>query len=661
MYRSGDIGRWLPDGNIELKGRKDSMVKVRGFRVEPGEIESKLLAIDRVKEGVVVVKEDRAGQKYLMAYVVVEGIDLQEVRRLIGADLPQYMMPKLMILPALPLMPNGKVDRAALPEPEVADLEYVAPGDETEIKLAAVWADILEIDAGVIGAQSNFFDLGGHSLKATRMVSLIHKALNVKVPLTQIFTTNSLADLAQIIRGLSVEEFIDIEPVEPQDHYELSYNQKRLWFIHQREPESPAYNMPDFIDFQQPVEENHMRQALDILAKRHDAFRTLFKMVEHQPVQVLLPRVTIPLDSVDISYLSDDERAKRLEAIEIEESRKLFQLDRAPLFRALLVKLTETAYRLVINMHHIVSDGWSMELIKKEIVQFHRLVSQGETVSPEPLKIQYKDFAAWHNRRVGEDDGFQDSFQFWKEKVAHGVPLLNLPGVIGGSADDISGALYRFMVDKGLKDRLIALAEKKQTTLFMVMFSLYLMVLRRYANQEDIACSIISAGRDHQSLSPVVGFFVNSLLFTLRVEDDKPFTRFLEDVHTQVLEVFQHQNYPLEPVFHHLKQPYPEIPISFNMVNMQDDTGNLELKPFEPEHVAEAHDVKFQLEPYVMEYQNGLETWWSYKKSKFNPATIEHFVKDYIKLMDYFTTNPDKSYDDFKQSGKKRKFSRRKT
>ncbi len=404
LYRSGDMGRWLRDGNIELRGRKDFLVKIRGFRVEPGEIESKILAIEAVRECVVVVKEDGTGQKYLAAYVAADGIDGAGVKKIIGGQLPQYMIPHLVMMDALPLMPNGKVDRGALPEPELDTAEtYEAPGDEVEKTLTAIWAELLGVDAETISVDGNFFDLGGHSLKATRMMTKIHQVLGKQIPLAEIFKTPTIRELASCIGAAGTEGYEAIPILDKTDYYEPSRAQERVWSVCREESVSVTYNMTTAYLMEGELDTVAFSRVLAALAERHESLRTVFREVDGHPKQVIL-RVEdcgVKVEMLDLSQGTDgEEEARQLAEREIETP---FDLEKGPLLRAKLVKLGVEKHVFIFTMHHIISDGESMEVVSREVLTLYNDFIKGEQGSLQALRVHYKDYAAWHNERLKGD------------------------------------------------------------------------------------------------------------------------------------------------------------------------------------------------------------------------------------------------------------------
>jgi acyl carrier protein len=561
MYRTGDIGRWQEDGNIELKGRKDFQVKIRGFRIQLGEIESKILSIHGVKECVVVVREDQARQKYLVAYLVKENNhkDVNEIERIIDRDLPQYMIPQLVVLDHLPLMPNGKVDRDNLPEPGLYPGKALTPpAGAIEEKLAEIWAELLEINKDRIGRQSNFFTIGGHSLKATLMISRLYKAFNVKISLVQVFQNPNLGELAGTIARSKKIEFTDIPAAEIKEYYPLSYHQQRLFILHRMQPHSPAFNMPGYIELKHEVDKNRVEKVLSQLVRRHESLRTAFITVDDIPCQLVVKEIAIPLETMDIPGMDPRESRQKTEQLYKQMAAIPFDLSCAPLFRAALLKLAPGYYRLMFNMHHIITDGWSMEILKDEFTRIYEGSRTGQPPALTPLPVQYKDFTRWHNHRLKGPEG-ESSLQYWKKKVAAGIPVLQLPWdtAPGDQKEDRTGAAYVRMIPDQTKQDLEKMADTHHTTLFTVMFSVYILLLCRISGQERIGCSIIAAGRDHHTLHHLIGFFINPVFFSISMEETGPFENFLQNVHRQVMETFQHQSYPLELVFEEMNMPYP--------------------------------------------------------------------------------------------------------
>jgi len=579
----------------------------------------------------------------------------KELRNFLERKLPDYMIPSYFVqIENIPLTSSGKVDRKALPDPELKKGEgHAAPRNDVEKKLVKIWSDVLGVDKEIIGIDSNFFEIGGHSLKATILVSKINKELNVKVPLKEIFRFPYIRKISGYIKGAEEEKYTGIEKSEEKEYYTLSYNQKRLWIIHQLDPDSPSYHMPGMIPLEHNVDVAALEKALSRIFERHESLRTAFKQVGEQPLQFIEKTIALPFKVIDISSLPGKEKQEKKDSIYLEVAVTPFNLSQAPLFRSVLVKSAETSYDFMFNMHHIISDGWSQEVLKNEFTAYYEGYRAGKDVNPEPLKLQYKDFAQWHNRQIANPRLKENSHRFWKGKLDGGIPALQLPVVPGVNKDEKEGAACKGVLSEEIVKKIRNVAEKNNTTLFTVIFSLYILLLSRFAHQEDISCSIINAGRDHEALGDIVGFFVNAVLFRTRVEYDECFNDFLQRVHTEVLEMSQHQAYPLERVCEDLRMRYPDIPVSFNMLNIGDTHKMKKPNIDELPHIPDISDVKFDIELYIAEYKNAIDIIWTYRKNMFHPDSIDFLMKDYIELVEFFSRNPDESYKAYKLSKRK--------
>jgi acyl carrier protein len=524
-----------------------------------------------------------------------------------------------------------------------------------EKKLVSIWSEILGVEEEKISIDADFFHLGGHSLKATVLASRLHKEFNINVPLEAIFKTPHICGLAAALRKREITAFRDIEAIARRDYYHLSYNQKRLWFIQRITPESTAYNMPDMIMLNHKVDVRNIKKTLDKIMVRHESFRTAFITVNDEPVQVVTKKIAIPLKTIDISHMEPEEKKSTVLRLFSEEASTPFILSEVPLFRVIMVKTGNSEYYLLFNMHHIISDGWSFEILKKEFSQFYEAYRQGRELELEPLAIQYKDFAAWQNKQMADKSTQKKSHRFWRQRMAAGIPSLQLPTDTSRNSSGRQGDFHKCLLGEETVTGLRELAEKNNTTLFSLLFSLYIVFLSRFSGQEDIACSFIHAGRDHSSLNNIVGFFVNALLFRIKVNDREPFRDFLHRTHREVVAVIQHQNYPIELVFEDLKIKYPEIPVSFNMLNLSDSNKVEEAGNNLFYHLKE---IKFDIEPYVAEYRDKIVMYWAYNRERYSPGVIGYMVKEYSNLANFFAAHPGKNYNDYtdKVQGKTRTF-----
>ncbi len=498
MYRSGDLARWLPNGNVEYLGRMDNQVKIRGNRIELGEIENELLKHGEIKEAAVIAKVDNNGNMYLCGYIVSEReLTVSELKEHLVKNLPDYMVPSYFItLDKLPLSANGKLDRKALPEPDGninTGVEYVAPTNETEEILAAIWREVLGIEE--IGINDNFFELGGHSLKATSVAAKIHKQLNVEIPLKEIFNIPTIRGLYEYIQGLEENIYSAIEPVEEREYYPISSVQKRMYMHEQINGISTIYNMPMIFKVSGNVDINKLENAFNALVDRHETLRTSFEVVEGEPVQRIHT-------NIDFKIGLWDAVEEEIEII-VKDFIQPFELNKAPLMRVGVIRLNTEKCVLMLDMHHIISDGSSQTIFINEFLKLYE-----REILPE-LKIQYKDYAYWQND-LYQSGKMQRYEEYWLEQfpIAEEIPVLNMPTDFPRPSiyTDL-GDTYEFEVDRELVMKLRELAKENTATLFMVFLGIYSVTLSKYATQEDILIGTVTAGRNNVDTQGLIGLF----------------------------------------------------------------------------------------------------------------------------------------------------------
>jgi NRPS condensation-like uncharacterized protein/acyl carrier protein len=549
LYGTGDLGRWMPSGDIELLGRRDHQVKILGHRIEPGEIEHHLASHDAIREAVVVAR----GQEQLVAYVTTTGhraLDVKCVQDYLRARLPEYMIPAHFVhLERLPLSPNGKVDRAILPDPldivgRTGDVDSsecettsVAAADETENRLAKIWREVLQSDK--FGVSDNFFRLGGHSLKAMQVVARIQKEFGVTVSLQSFFQTPTIRALRSLLGEPGRVEGSGIEPAPPQPHYALSHAQKRLWLL-QHLGGDTAYNIPRAFRFEGAVDVPALRRAFAGLIERHEVLRTAFVLVDGEPRQQIRRHLELTLREVDLAHSKDADQEAR-EVVD-QEANMAFNLACPPLLRATLIKLGADQHVLVFVMHHIVGDGWSMMVLYPEVLALYEAFRKGLPNPLEPLRIQYKDFSEWQNKRSFERDE-----QFWLAKLA-GVPeRLRLPCDFRPEDErDFRGSSATHELDGETTRGLRNLAQKHGTTTSTVVLALFKLFLFQLTKQADFCVGVSIANRSHLELENLIGFFVNILPIRSRFADEMEFESLLEQVARNTREAFEHQDYPFD-------------------------------------------------------------------------------------------------------------------
>ncbi|MDO6435720.1 amino acid adenylation domain-containing protein [Flavitalea sp. BT771] len=549
LYRTGDKGRWTLDGKVEFLGRNDDQIKIRGFRIEVGEIEAVLLKHAGIKQAAVLAVQ-KEHELQLVAYVVPEGrIELSEVREFLGRFLPDYMIPVYYVrLPNLPLTGNGKVNKKALPHPkderEDQKVKYVAPSDEVETQLAGIWKEVLNKED--IGILDNFFEIGGHSLRAVQMVSRIYKELNVKIDLKNIFDTPTIASLAELIRQSAKVSYQDILPVAEQEHYDLSHSQKRLWILNQISGNSIAYNRLAGYTLDGSLHVRAFDQAFDALIQRHEILRTVFISVKGEPRQKILSASDAgnSVQHYDLSMEEDPEA--QTTKLAGEEAHMPFDLERGPLIRVKLLKISPEKRVCLFNIHHIICDGWTIRLLINELLVLYAAFSKGADNPLPSLKIQYKDYENWHRQQLDSGDGLLQK-QYWLDKFR------NMPAALALETDHprpavktFNGDFAEIFIDEQSVSALNQLSLHHGASLFMSVLSVLYALLYRCTGQTDIVIGTPIAGREHEGLEDQLGFFVNTLPLRSDFHENDNFKDLLLHIKKLTLEAYDNQVYPYD-------------------------------------------------------------------------------------------------------------------
>ncbi|MCP5106270.1 MAG: non-ribosomal peptide synthetase, partial [bacterium] len=604
----------------------DQQVKIRGFRIELGEIESQLLKHPSIKEAVVIDRMEESGEKYLCAYFVstetVEHVEHSELKKHLSKKLPDYMIPSHFVaLDAVPLTPNGKVDRKALPAPEFrAAAADAAPADEIEEKLVILWSEILNIDKGAIGVDADFFQLGGHSLKATILTARIHKVLDVKISLTEIFRLPTIRELARHVRESAPDKYASISKAETKEYYALSSVQKRLYVLQQLEPESTAYNMPQVISLDVTEPKEKWQEIFKQLIRRHESLRTSFIMVNGEPVQKIH-------QDVEFEIGLGEAPSSLGEAPSLPRFVRPFDLSRAPLLRVALVKLPEDKNIFMMDMHHIITDGMSQGILEKE---FSALLAGTQLA---PLQFQYKDYAEWRNREA-RGEYLKRQEQYWLNRFSGELPVLNLPWDFPRpGVQSFEGSNETFSIGSEETAALKALAAAEETTLYMVLLFLFNLLLARLSSLEDIIVGSPVAGRRHADLEKIVGMFVNTLAMRNYPAGEKTAAAFLREVRESTLEAFENQDYPFEDLVETVSAVRdlgrnPVFDAFFTLQNLGDpqeadpgpeSTG--EPPPAAPGDETGAGVSKFDISLYAAENKDIIDFSFEYCAKLFNKDT----------------------------------------
>ncbi len=549
LYRTGDLGRWRPDGRIEFLGRADAQVKIRGFRVEPGEVEAALSSLPGVRSAAVVAREDRPGDRRLIAYVEGEGLDPRELRRLLAECLPDHMVPSVFLpVAAFPLTPSGKVDRRALarlaPERGAGARDAVAPRTPAEERLAGIWAEVLGVER--VGATDSFFELGGHSLLGTQIVARVRSATGVDLPLRALFEAPVLADLALRIESASAQSTDRIPAAggEGRRLAPLSFAQQRLWFFDRFEPGSAVYNLPMALRLQGRLDVHALASAFGAVVRRHEALRTTFEERGGEPVQVVAAAAEALAFELPVTDLSGcPGEAERLAR---EEARLPFDLSRGALLRARLLRLGEDEHVLLATMHHIVSDGWSLGVLVREIVALYEAFAAGRPSPLPPLPIQYADFAVWQRRRLA-GAALEEQIRWWTEALAGAPQVLEVPADRPRPAtQSFRGAQRPVVLPAELTEAVRGLSRRAGVTLFMTLLAAVQTLLGRMAGQDDLLIGAPVANRTRPEVEGLIGFFVNTLVLRGDLTGAPSFCALLGRVRAHALGAFAHQDLPFE-------------------------------------------------------------------------------------------------------------------
>ncbi|MCV3211987.1 amino acid adenylation domain-containing protein [Plectonema radiosum NIES-515] len=658
LYKSGDLARYLPNKDIEYLGRIDHQVKIRGFRIELGEIEAVLGEHPHVREVVVIVHEDVLSNKRLVAYLVAKEQSepsISEIRHFLKQKLPEYMVPSaFVLLEALPLTPNGKVDRQALsaPESELGQNEdLVAPRTPTEEIIANIFASVLGLQQ--VGIYNNFFELGGHSLLATQVISRLREAFQVEIPLRTLFEAPTVAELDQALCALrQTASGLVVANIKPfarnTEPLPLSWAQERLWFLDQLEGSNSTYNIFAALEITGQFNIVALEIALSELVRRHEVLRTTFVTVNGTAVQAIAPPTPMTIPVIDLG-LTNASEARSLPTVEqttqvkrlvTEEAERPFDLATGPLLRVTILQLGENSYVLLVTMHHIISDGWSIEIFIQELSTLY------QTSSPLPeLPIQYADFAQWQRQWLS-GEVLDSQLNYWKQQLAGAPALLELPTDRNRPAVQTGrGSSETFELSAELTQQIKHLSQLSGSTLFMTLLAAFSLLLSRYSHQEDIVVGSPIANRNRQEIEPVIGFFVNTLVLRTNLEGNPSFRQLLQRVRQMTLDAYAHQDLPFEHLVEVLQPErslshHPLFQVMFALQNAPIKTlelPGLTLKPLEQKRSI----AKFDLTLTMQEIESKLVGTWEYNSDLFEADTIRRMMGHFQTLCSAIANNPE--------------------
>jgi len=684
LYRTGDRARWNGRGQVEFLGRADRQVKVRGYRIEPGEVEAALLAHPSVRAAVVDARGGGAGGKRLAAYLVpVEGAapDAAELREHLSRSLPEYMLPSaFVVLPGLPLTPNGKVDRARLPDPDaaVSTAQFVSPRGETELALAGIWREVLNLEAA--GAGDHFFLLGGHSLLAMQVVSRIRAAFAIDLPMRAIFEHPTLRAMAAEIDSLRAgtpsadppaaaastsPEAPSLGPTlrgdagagepivrVPRDGpLPVSFAQERMWFLQQLDPAASLYSIPAPLRIRGRLEVDALRRSVAGIVRRHEPLRTVFARVDGRPVQRVLPSLEVDLPLYELSDFSEDEAEREARRRAVEDAAMPFDLERGPLFRVSLLRLADDDHVLLWNVHHAVFDGWSYNLLRRELVALYDAFSAGRPSPLPELEAQYADYAAWQRRWL-TDERMRRQVAYWTEELAGAPPALELPTDRPRPAvQRHRGASETALLPPELHQAVHAMAAGQGATMAMALLAAFQLVLGRWAGQDDVVVGTPIAGRTRPETEAMIGLFLNTLAIRTRLPGGESFTQLLRRVRETMLGAYAHQDVPFERL---LEELHPERSLSrtpvfqvmFNLLNLEGAfagaaaPGESPLLRAEPFAGALDTGSKFDLTLYAQELPDGIALHATYDADLFGRPRIAALLGQIGHVLRQASRNP---------------------
>ncbi|MCT6810836.1 MAG: condensation domain-containing protein, partial [Bifidobacterium sp.] len=651
MYRTGDLACYQPDGTIIFLGRADDQIKIRGFRIEPGEIEARLTEQPTVRSAVVIAREDMPGDRRLVGYVIPEtgqeNCNPAELRRSLAARLPDYMVPAAIVtLDALPLTPNGKLDRRALPAPDYTPTSGRAPRSPQETALAALFAEILGVQD--ISAEASFFDMGGHSLLATRLISRIRDTLGLELPIRTLFEAPTVEALALSLTHNQETPRPPLTPLDRPSALPLSFAQQRLWFLYRLEGPSPTYNMPLTLQLRGELDLEALQASLQDMVSRHESLRTLFSETEDNARQEILtmddPRCQLVLEQISAT---PDTLAAQLSDL----AARPFHLEQAIPVRATLLTLETDHHVLLILMHHIASDGWSMVPLMHDLATAYGARQQGETPVMAPLPVQYADYTLWQRTLLGDEQDatsrFSQQATYWQKTLAGLPECITLPTDRSRPAiSSYRGDRIPLIIDAELTSRLKCLARQNGASLFMILQTGLAILLGKMGAGDDIAIGTPVAGRTDSALDSLVGFFINTLVLRVDLSRSPRVSQLIGQIRDRNLSAYAHQDLPFEKLVEILnptraQNHHPLFQVMLVLQNMDDTSVTL---PGLDVSLAETEifTAKFDLTVGLAEEGDRLCGSIEFATDLFDPETIAQLGKRFLRVLGKLTDSQDK-------------------
>jgi amino acid adenylation domain-containing protein len=664
IYKTGDLGRWLPDGNIEFLGRMDHQVKIRGFRIELEEIEAVLNRHPAVQKSVVVLREDIPNEQRLVSYVVIDDqvpCSHHHLQNFLKKQLPNYMMPSAFVtIKALPLTTNGKVDRRALPPPDkyLSHLEatFVAARTPIEEILTGIWRQVLGLEQ--VGIHDNFFELGGHSLLATQLIYQVKTKFKIELSLRCLFESPTVTEFAeQITKAINLGQELNDLPilaVARDAELPLSFGQQRLWIIDRLEPNSIAYNDSSLVLIEGKLNLAALEQSINEVIHRHEILRTSFAVIGEQPVQKIASVVEVSLTLVELQSLPESERQAEVKRYEQESIQQPFELTQTPLLRLTLLQLDTEQYILIFTVHHIISDAWSAKIFIEEISTLYEAFVKGKSSPLPPLTVQYVDYAVWQRQWL-QGKRLNTQLSYWQRQLKGANTNLKLPVDRASSAspqvENSLGAKCAFTISSEVAHELKKLSQQEGVTLFMTLLTAFNLLLYCYTDQSDISIGSPITNRDRRKITNLIGFFINTIVLRNDLSNNPSFLELLSRVKEVALAAYSHQDLPFEKLVAELQSDRDRSPlfqvwfVLQNVLQSERKLSGLNLRFLEPEIVTVRHDLKLELTETASEIQGLFE----YRTNLFYASTIERMATTFKMLLDIVVQQPEHSLSQFKK------------
>ena len=670
LYRSGDLGRCLADGNLEFAGRIDSQIKLRGFRIELEEIEAALAQHSEVAQAVVILREDNPGDKRIVAYVVPrieETVRAFELRKYLSKRLPEYMVPSDFVFQkSLPLTLNGKVDRRALPAPKrdrsALEQSYDAPATPSESRLCAIWAEVLHLDR--VGVNDNFFELGGDSLVASRILSRVRTAFGASLPLRAFFERPVISHIARLLEVARTEksetQFSVVGTIPRGEEIPLGCSQERVWFLQKLDLSSIAYNFQATLHISGPLNVEALERSLTSMVLRHEILRTTFVEKDGRAVQQIHPPTPVVLPVINLRHIETDrldETTKRLIQAEIT---KRFELGRLPLIRWILISLRESEHLLLHVEHHLIHDGWSFNVFLGELFEFYKSYTSGKPFQLLPPTVQFADFAAWQ-QHYRHSEAMQIQASYWKKKLFGSLPVSELPtDYIRPRVQTFRGGLFRIPLSPELCRNLRSFAQEEEASLFVVMMSAFFALTYHYVRQDDFCVGSSVANRQRPETEGLLGMLVNNVVLRAQMSAGLSFHKLLEQVRILNFEAYENQDVPFQDVVQSLNLNHdlssnPLFQTTFNFHNSSAALPELpELKLRLAEGVGNG-GAKFDLGVIVIPSteqrlslnpewnKDAVVMLWEYNTGLFEEGTITRMIRHYQRLLEAMIAAPDQA------------------